>query len=117
MQSLPTALWRNALDVRGEPVMMKFSERAVAMKVKGAAIRHKNGRLWWRPPPMRHHNLIHLIVQEGEFKQVKGPDFSQGFVTTDGTFVTRDLAEKIARRAGQLTKPLIGSILTSEDLW
>lgn len=41
----------------------------------------------------------------------------QGFVTDDGKFLTRDEAEKHALACGQLTKPLIGSILTSEDLW
>lgn len=41
----------------------------------------------------------------------------QGFITDNKTFLTRDEAEKHARDCGQLTKPLIGSVLTSEDLW
>jgi len=42
---------------------------------------------------------------------------TQGFVTEDGTFLTRAEAEKLARQTGQLVGPIIGGELTSEDLW
>lgn len=42
---------------------------------------------------------------------------AQGFFTSKSRFVSREEAEQIARECGQLQKPLIGSVLTSEDLW
>ncbi len=42
---------------------------------------------------------------------------AQGFYTSKGRFVNRETAEKIARACGQVTGNLIGSVLTSEDLY
>jgi hypothetical protein len=69
----------------------------------------------------RHHMLIVKAVRDfGWAKPVRGDE--QGFMVRTvlgGTdrFVTREEAEPIARAAGQLTGPLIGGPLTSEDLW
>lgn len=41
----------------------------------------------------------------------------QGFLTTKNRFLTRSEALDLVKENGQLTKPLIGGILTSEDLW
>jgi len=41
----------------------------------------------------------------------------QGFLTTKNRFLTRTEALVLVKENGQLTKPLIGGILTSEDLW
>ncbi len=41
----------------------------------------------------------------------------QGFLTTKNRFLTRAEALDLVKENGQLTKPLIGSELTSEDLW
>ena len=41
----------------------------------------------------------------------------QGFLTTKNRFLTRPEALKLVKSNGQLTKDLIGGILTSEDLW
>ena len=41
----------------------------------------------------------------------------EGFLTSLGRFVDRDEGLEIATRSGQLSKPLIGGVLTSEDLW
>lgn len=62
----------------------------------------------------KRHNLIIKEIYSKTHKTVTG---IQGFVTERDIFVTRDQAEVIARASGQLTKKLIGSILTSEDLW
>lgn len=47
--------------------------------------------------------------------RVAGAD--QGFLLSDGRFVLRNAAERVARASGQLKGPLHGSILTTEDLW
>jgi hypothetical protein len=65
------------------------------------------------PRPARHHTIMHALVNRG----VNPISWEQGFLTSNGRFVTRNVAEQVARLTGQLTKPLIGSILTSEDLW
>lgn len=70
------------------------------------------------PAPNRHHNLISMMVAMGcetPIDNVNG--YFSGFLTSSGKFVDREDGEKVARACGQLTKPLIGSILTSEDLW
>ena len=41
----------------------------------------------------------------------------QGFLTTKNRFLTRAEALELVISTGQLTKPLIGGVLTSEDLW
>ena len=41
----------------------------------------------------------------------------QGFLTSQGKFVSRKDAEVIARNCGQLVGRLLGGELTSEDLW
>lgn len=41
----------------------------------------------------------------------------QGFLTTKNRFLTRSEALELVKTNGQLTKPLIGGVLTSEDLW
>lgn len=42
---------------------------------------------------------------------------TQGFLTTKNRFLTRSEALELVIENGQLKKPLIGSVLTSEDLW
>ena len=59
----------------------------------------------------RHSELIQKC-QPGFFRGAE-----QGFMTDAGVFLTRQEAETHARECGQLTGPLIGSVLTSEDLW
>lgn len=41
----------------------------------------------------------------------------QGFLTTKNRFLTRKEALVLVKENGQLTKPIIGGELTSEDLW
>jgi len=41
----------------------------------------------------------------------------QGFLTTKNRFLTRKEALELVKSNGQLKKDLIGSVLTSEDLW
>ena len=42
---------------------------------------------------------------------------TQGFLTTKNRFLDRNDALVLVRATGQLNKPIIGGVLTSEDLW
>ena len=64
----------------------------------------------------RHNDIIRMMSAAGMSLPVtKGA--VQGFIDDKGDFLTRQQAEVHARACGQLTKPCIGSVLTSEDLW
>jgi len=88
--------------------------------VVAAAIRKggKEGLIFSLPRPNRHHNIIHAMhsLQEGLAKR----DCEQGFLLTNGRFVSRAQALQFAYLAGQL-KPenKVGNPteLYSEDLW
>lgn len=70
-----------------------------------------------RPRPERHYHVMRAILHETDMERIpNGHD--QGFLTECGIFVRRKPAEHIARDAGQLKGgSMIGSVLTSEDLW
>lgn len=106
-----------------------------------------DGGVYALPKPARHGNLFReynddaeviAFVKERGLKSFEGKgirlgerlDAVQGFLADMPAheinsfaefvpFLTRDEAEAHARaiNCGQLKKPLIGSILTSEDLW
>ena len=66
--------------------------------------------------PKRHFEIIEELRLRGYDGPVQGD--RQGFILSDGRFVMRLAAYSVARRAGQIRRgELIGSILTSEDLW
>ena len=58
----------------------------------------------------RHHNIIN------ENRNVTVRYGIQGFITDTGRFVTREEGLDIALLNGQCSE-LLGSVLTSEDLW
>lgn len=81
-----------------------------------SAIRAKDGTVYFDPSlkPKRHPDVIKLMVQAGLPLPVT-KDSTQGFRTSDGRFVNRVEAAKIAFAAGQITwNP---EELFSEDLW
>ena len=82
-------------------------------RIVGVAIYLKNGLILYRREPARHHNLTQSAADMG----VSTIGCEQGFLTSNGNFVRRKPAELIARRCGQLQGKMIGSTLTSEDLW
>ncbi len=85
------------------------------LKVKAAAIRHHTGEVYWVPPPGRHHHVIRMMVDAGCKKPITG---KQGFVLSDGRFVDRVEAKKVAVIAGQLLGRAGKSReLFSEDVW
>lgn len=80
-----------------------------------------NGVVWSLPRPYRHGHVqaIYALLWRPEMRQPRGggDGDDQGFLDEDGKFLTREEAEVVARASGQLTKPIIGGELTSEDLW
>jgi hypothetical protein len=74
------------------------------------------GRIWALERPNRHYNVIKFIGDETGWRLCQH-ESNQGFLTNTGRFVDRCEAEEIARNCGQVEGKLIGSILTSEDMW
>lgn len=76
-----------------------------------------DGQVWSLPPPARHHDVIRWIA-ESNGVGINGPD-EQGFISSDGVFVSRKEALEIALKANQVLN--INNIragrLFSEDLW
>lgn len=70
------------------------------------------------PPPARHHTILHIIARDlRPDAPVIGPD-AQGFVTSEGRFIGREEARRIAETAGQLLPTAIAhKHLFSEDVW
>lgn len=87
------------------------------------AIRFRD-QVWSLPRPHRHHHVIRLIIwatdnfgaQDVTHVDAYGDD--QGFLDASGRYLNRKQAEVSAWLNKQLKNDrLIGSVLTSEDLW
>ena len=82
------------------------------IEVVAAAINY-HGLILSMPKPARHHTLILRMANlELDARSLRQAD--QGFLMSDGTFATRDEAQRLINFP---SSKLIGSILTSEDLW
>jgi len=79
-----------------------------------AAIRAMDGKVFSVPRPGRHHDVIALMVKEGYPIPVRG---LQGFLLSNGEFVGRLMAARIAKEAGQIKDTQWPPQLYSEDLW
>lgn len=88
------------------------------LRVVSAAMLMPHGLVLSVPAPGRHHNIIHALHALG----VKPTGGEQGFLLSDGQFVRRKPAVRIAEEARQLLEraPTAGSWahgLFSEDVW
>jgi len=83
--------------------------------IVAAAIR-SGDRTWSLPAPARHCDVIRVVRRDVNTTPLDVCCHNQGFLTSADRFVDRREAEDIARLAGQVTH-LVGSVLTSEDLW
>lgn len=79
-------------------------------KLTAAAVRTDNGHLY---TGRRHADCIRLAIEAGEESPITSE--LQGFMTSDGDFVTRFQAAVIAYRSGQMDR--VKRPLLSEDLW
>lgn len=69
----------------------------------------------WLPRPNRHADIIHFCVYTlGIPKPITA---TQGFMTSEGDFVEREEAGKIAVASGQIKKLNHPPLLYTEDLW
>lgn len=76
------------------------------------------GKVFSLPRPYRHHHIIRVICYlDSDVDCVDAHGDDQGFLTDEGQYLTRNESEQHARACGQLTRPIIGGVLTSEDLW
>jgi len=82
--------------------------------IVGVALQAQDGTVYSLPKPHRHHHLLRQRALEGDTHTF---NYTQGFVTEDGTFLNRQDALTYVTSVGQLTVPIIGGDLTSEDLW
>lgn len=64
----------------------------------------------------RHPNCFETMKEQFPHN-IWSEKTTQGFLTTKNRFLTRSEALELVIENGQLKKPLIGSVLTSEDLW
>ena len=83
---------------------------SVAIKFKGMILS--------MPCPNRHHNILHTYYDATGCKLDSSME-DQGFLTSEGLFVGREAALKIARDNKQLRldREVIGERLYSENLW
>lgn len=65
---------------------------------------------WRHPQCFENSKTSHPFSEYGRFT-------TQGFLTTKNRFLTREEALALVQKNGQLTGPIIGGVLTSEDLW
>ena len=90
--------------------------------ITGVAVIDETGKVWSLPKPNRHHNVIHLIDQNGH--KARG---EQGFIA-DGKFIDRKTAKTYASQNGQELnneqyfavhnrEKVNRDYLFSEDLW
>lgn len=87
------------------------------MKIRDAAIKLPSGFVATLPRPNRHSDILMQMMAA----QIKASEGTQGFITSNGVFVTREEAYKIAHAAGQIifqdgVTPTPGTLYT-EDLW
>jgi len=83
------------------------------MKLVASALRLQNGRIFTG----KRHPDARTKAYESNVDRLEVIKAEQGFVSEDGSFFTREAALEMLLETKQITLPLIGSVLTSEDLW
>jgi hypothetical protein len=83
-----------------------------------AAIRFR-GKIYSLPSPNRHHDIIRKIVEETGAEAVDGEERDQGFLDSNGMYLTRKQALISAEKNDQLlpNRPVYHNQLCSENLW
>lgn len=93
-----------------------LSAKAVEIiTVDCAALLDDTGKVWSLPRPARHYQIIAKMRESG----YTGPTHRQGFILSNGRYVTRAIAMQYAKEANQIKggKLINPGVLTSEDLW
>ncbi len=86
-------------------------------KIVKAAL-NVNGKIYvgWRHFQVRNQIMLESDLPRLEIVKIMSDESLDGFVTENGAFINRKDALEYARKIGQVNK-IIGSVLTSEDLW
>jgi len=63
------------------------------------------------------HPCVGNVFMATHPEATRWDDCIQGFLTTKNRFLDRAESLELVKSTGQLTKPIIGGELTSEDLW
>lgn len=104
------AAMRRASEAIREILPVKRTTTGVV--IVAAAIRVDGKFVLSVPAPGRHHDIINAELVRGSYA------FTEGFLTSAGTFVDRENALELAIKAGQYNAPAEGKReLFSEDLW
>jgi hypothetical protein len=85
------------------------------LQIVAAAIKTDDGVVHSLPRPHRHHHIVHALAKADYPGWYSGD--RQGFLTSDGEYVMRKDALRIAIQAGQTTQEKALHQLFSEDLW
>lgn len=80
-------------------------------RIVSVAIYH--GMILSMPAPARHFEVLRAMGDDS----LKHNPKNQGFLTSEGRFVSREEAHTIAYRSGQCKNPDHPTQLFSEDLW
>ena len=87
----------------------------IDVTIVAAAIRFE-GVIMFRPRPSRHHHILNTVALWRDDAALS-LQAEQGFITSDGFFVDRLEASKIALASGQIKGLNAPPNLYSEDLW
>lgn len=105
------ALRLAALIETGKDKLVQFEERILC-----AAITLPSEGVVMLPSPARHHEILMVLARAGIPGSVYHQS-TQGFFTSMGRFVDREMAMRIARRAQQVISDTQNIRLFSEDVW
>lgn len=94
------------------------AKRSAKPRIVAAAVLTDDGVIHSMPPPHRHHHIVHAmnkVTSNGDQGAIHRG--TQGFLMSDGNFVRRVPAVRIATEAGQVVRRTHPKRLFSEDLW
>lgn len=105
--------WQRPVHPMIEPLRLILKKPFVV----AAAIRGKDGKIYSLPAPARHPDIGRHMIELGHPKPFPGGK-AQGFIMSDGSFASREIAKECAKHHGQLLPRASNSReLFSEDVW
>jgi len=86
----------------------------MTQKIKCAAIKAPNGKIFAIDQPARHADIRSSMRVEGH---IIDHSYTDGFLTTENKFVNRKEALFIAEMANQLLRSNCSGWLSTDDVW
>lgn len=84
--------------------------------IKAAIIVGDKTFVGWRHADIRNTIIKEVPIDRLTISHIMGDPKCDGFITENGVFLNRKEALEYGRKIGQVHR-IIGSVLTSEDLW